>query len=220
MTRTLRIALTAAAATVAAAGPAQAQQPAPAPVTTKYFFQCTGTNKVQNNGPAAKWSTVAPTASYTAGGGCGFFDQPLLVSTVGGGNTLVDAVFEGTHTGPVSAVNVELHDLLLSQHESAITSGVAIEAVLSVDGNEVLNTLDDPAAFSVVPVPSATGLTQAVKFGVSGLKVTDAAEHDYQLTINVHYSDAQAAWVFGATEIPAGIEFNPLKTAKPTLKAT
>lgn len=216
MNSLLRTALAASAAVAACAAPAQAQTPTP--VNTPYFFQCVGQNKVQNNGPAAPWTTTKPTASYTAGAGCGFLDQTLLVSTVGGGNTLVDAVFEGTHTGPVSAINVDLHELLLSHAESGVTGAVHFEAILEIDGVEAVNSSN--VLTGAQPTPSPTGLSQSIRFGMNNLKVTDAEEHTYRLTINKYYSDTASAWVFGASEIASGIEFNPAKVAKPTLKGS
>lgn len=202
----------ASAVTLAAAAPANA-----IPVNTKYFFQCADAVKVRNTMGAAPWSTAAPTTSFQAGGGCGYADTGF--AGVEPGNDTYDAVFEGTHSGDVGSITVELHDLLLSQAESTLLGGVSYTVRLTVDGSTVVDTSDQDPPVESAPTVSSTGLSQSVRFTIQNLPILGDVERNYQLTIGKYYSDTAGAWVFGATEVPAHIEFNPAKAATTKIKA-
>lgn len=207
-------------ASLALAAPAAAQEP----VTPTFdpgsaFFTCAGNqDKVKNGQSNWGFSDKAPATSYTTGSGCGFVDTGL--AGVNPGNNVYDAVAEGTFTGAVKSMNVELHDLVLGQVESNTLGAVSFTLRLEIDGVEVINTSDTDPPAEASPTVSSSGLTQKITFGVdlSKAPITDEGEHTYRLTIGKYYIDTFSGWVAGASEIPSGIAFNPLKVAKPTLK--
>lgn len=210
----------AALATLALAAPAAAQEPIePTYDPGAVFFTCNGTqDKVKNGQSTWGFSTAAPTASFTAGGGCGFVDTGLAGANAG--NNVYDAVAEGQFTGAVKSLNVELHDLVLGLVEANTLGGVSFTAILEVDGVEVLNTTDQDPPLEAVGVVSSTGISQKITFGVdlSRKLIKGEGVHTYRLTIGKYYSDTASGWVGGATEIPSGIQFNPQKIATPTIK--
>lgn len=203
MTFRLRLALGAIAASLVLAPAAQAQ--VPVPVTTKYFFQCAGsqpTTKVQTT--VASWNTTAPTGSYTAGNGCGFVDT-LAASEPASPPS--DAVFEGTHTGPVSSITLDLHELLLSNIDAQL-GGQLVGIGLEIDGNPVATT---DTALTVPLIASSTGASNLMRVTFTNIKVKDAAEHTYRVIVQKY--NTAALWVWGASEIASGVEFNPVKAA-------
>lgn len=204
-------------ALLAVAPGAAAQQPAPVYAKTPVWFTCTAPAKVQNGFGPMGFGTSAPTASFAAGGGCGFLDHSTYYSEPG--QHTVDAVFQGSVRGPVRSLTVELHDLLLTQGDSRVYGDVSLAAVLEVDGETVLDTRSDESVIDVAPVLSATGLSQSVTFTIDLSKrpLTADVPRTYTLTITKWYVNTAALWVAGAVEVPAGIVFNPEAPKGPTV---
>lgn len=214
----IRLALATAAAALTVAAPAAAQTTEPPPVVNaSYFFKCQEPNKVQNS-PLTytpTWTATKPATSFTAGGGCGFADAGAVQGT-SPDNKLYDAAFGGTYDGRIRSLNVELHDLLLSQQGTALLTTHTIEAHVLIDGEAV--TPVDGVQLEMLPTVSSTGLSQSFKFGITFKKDLEPME-GRQITIGIKtfYLDANSAWVFGASEVPAGVELHPAKVAKPTV---
>jgi hypothetical protein len=213
----IRLAVAGMAAALALAAPAAAQEPEPDPlVNQSFYFKCQGPLKVQNQLARIKpvWAEQKPTASFTSGAGCGFLDPAILVGTSAEAAP-ADGVFGGLWDQRVETMNVEVHDLLLSQGQTALLGDYSFKVTLAIDGEEVISD----ELLEVVPTPSATGASQSFKFGISNLRLPKTDDpRQFVIAIRSHYSDSAAAWVFDASEVPAGVEFNPAKVARPTIK--
>jgi hypothetical protein len=205
--RTVALAI---AALVATAVPAVAQTDPTAPTlrTEKVFFHCSGGSnvKLQNaevaQGRIPTWDTKAPTTSFTAGGGCGHYDN-ILSSTAATRPT--DAQWAGSFTGNLDRLTLELHRLLPTQ--GATRPNIVILEVL-VDG-----ALKFTGDVTLTPTTSSSGASQSAFVTLEGIGLAkepgDGAKVR-QVQVNLaSYNETQSAWVFDATEVPAGIVFNP-----------
>lgn len=200
--------------------PAAAQTTDPPPPTS-YFFQCTNPAKVQNLEKAV-WGTTAPTASFQSGAGCGSADPGLLVTQFGVGPVLTNVDFYGTgeHTGPIQAMNVELHSLLLSR--ARVPADIPGVFELIIDDQEVVLAEGTPR---IGFVTSSTGATEKLVFSFARKKKAGEAvaaplaagpgKHTVQVRFSSNTLDYQNAWVWGATEVPARVEIDPAKLSSP-----
>jgi hypothetical protein len=206
------LALAAAALLTAAAPVAASTAPEPPTLRTeKVFFHCSGgaNNKLQNaevaQGRTPGWDTKAPTTSFTAGGGCGHYDN-ILSSTAADRPT--DASWKGTFTGNLDRLTLELHRLLPAQGATLpnrITLDVQVDGVSEFSG---------PVNFT--PTTSSTGASQSAfvtldKIGLAKEPGNGVKQREVRVYV-ASFNETQSAWVFDATEVPAGIEFNPAAT--------
>lgn len=184
-----------------------------------YYFQCQGSQpamKVQNNIRTHSWSPTAPSASYTTGAGCGYLDPGPIIGTRS--DTAYDMSVGGTFAGAVDTINVELHNLLVGQ--ARLSQGTPLKLRMLIDGEERI----DPAApieFEGTTELSESGLSEKVTFSITNLKLPAVAEGDerqFVLDIGSPYLDSSNAFVWGATEIPAHVTFNPVKLASPKVR--
>lgn len=200
-------------AVLAFAAPAAAQTPAPAPVPgPSFFFSCVGDNKLQNGTTTVAWSETKPAASFQSGAGCGIADPGLFTAPVAGQKA--DGIFGGAYDGPeIKTLNVELYSLLVQR--ARVPADLGAETELLVDGEVVAG----PISFRIVP--ETTGGTPDVadryRFSLNGLSIP-AGKHDIQLRVTSEFLDYQHGWVWGASEIPGGVQVNPLKAFAPKLK--
>ena len=189
------------------AAPAQAVAPPP----TKLFFKCVEPSKVQNTAlvtDAVSWEKTAPTASYTEGAGCGYGDVGGLLGT--NYENIYDGVFGGDYAGAITKIDVELHNLVLSQVRQGTSQTLNVR--LTVDGEEWANQ-----DIAVTPTLSDTGASELFKFSLADLDIPAGSEgRRVILTVNTDAFGA-AAWVFGAKEIASNATlFAPDPDATPT----
>lgn len=196
---------------------------APAHADTKYYFACTGGAKVQNDQPET-WTTTAPAASFTTGAGCGSVDPGPMSGTQSGQK--LDFLGGGKHTGPVQAINVELHSLLLTHTRATRTPGMNVQ--LTVDGQELL---DGEAVVRVTPEASSTNLTEAYRLSIARAPEYDdegnelpappliagPGEHTIGLSFSGGFIDYSNIWVWGAAEVPSHVEIDPVALTGPTV---
>lgn len=176
--------------------------------TEQTYFHCVGPVKVQNvpaaQGTLPSWDTNAPTQSVQDGAGCGYYENILS----GGDPAVFTSEWEGTFTGNLNAVTVELHRLLPM---SGATSN-KIVGIVTVDGLEVFN-----GDIDLQPVESETGASNMSKFSLRNLKfMTEDGDGTTERTVRItvdSYNDQQSAWVWDTTEVPSGITFNPTSFA-------
>ena len=174
--------------------------------TEQTYFHCAGPVKVQNvyavQGNLPSWDTTAPAQSAQQGAGCGYYEN------IFSGNPAVTAAWEGTFTGNLNALTVELHRLLPTQ--GATTTDVI--AIVTVDGTEVFN-----GDVTLQPVESDTGASTVSKFSLRNLKyMTEDGDGTTERSIEISidsYNEQQSAWVWDTTEVPSGITFNPTSFA-------
>ena len=204
----------------------------------RVYFHCNGPTKVGNvnlvaAGPVI-WDTTPPAGSVTEGEGCGNLDPGAARGNNQG--TIYDAQFQGTFTGNLEDLTIEVHNLLLNQIDT--DGSYRIRVWLTIDGVEVI---PNTTFVDVAPQASETGASHKFLFSVPNLGcsrevldeegnvvsvVTDGfvtqdgdgtSEHDVLLTLDSWFADRASAWVYDTTEVPSGITFNPdgdLATAK------
>ena len=182
----------------------------------RVYFHC-GATKVANpdmhQGVAPSWNTTAPTQSVQTGAGCGAVDPTGVAGTAT--VSAFDGAWQGTFTGNVKSITVEAHMIYVGAARAAGVFGAQVR--LAIDGAEVI-----PAGATrlvrVTPVKSSTGVSEMIRFTISGLEqFTDIEEADgatqrtFTLTLHSQYVDQNplTAWVFDTTEVPSGLTFNP-----------
>ena len=180
--------------------------------TERTWFHCAGTAKVQNAEYAQRnvpsWTTTAPAQSVQQGAGCGYYEN-AGGGYLGSNETTLDSIWEGSFTGNLDSITMELHNI----HASAAraTGPFKLRANLLVDGVDVLDP--DAPQIEVAPVPSSTKLSEMLRFTVTGIGLR-TEEGDGQQVRRIRLiirslSEEQSAWVWDTTEVPAGLTFNP-----------
>jgi len=171
------------------------------------YFKCLASNKLQNvgrnQGEIPGWSTTAPTAALSGGGGCVQYENLLTHNNTN--QSTDDLVFLGTFTGNLDSLNIELHLAHLSS--SALSEGWFGISNLYVDG-ELLHASD----FFTFPTENTSDVTDKIRFSYTDLNydVEDGdgtIEREVQLTIQ-SANEEQTAWLWDATDAPAGLVFN------------
>lgn len=179
----------------------------------RVFFHCADAVKLQNaafaQGNVPGWNRTAPTQSVQAGAGCGYYEN-AGGAYLGPNRTTLDSEWEGTFTGNVDSITVELHNI----HVSAARAGGPFLArvTLLIDGKEVFNG-PETGDLRITPVPSATRLSEKMTFTLTkiGLLTEDGDGEQvrrFRLVMR-SLSEEQSAWVWDTTEVPAGLTFNP-----------
>lgn len=199
---------------VCASSAAAADEPAaPSLRTERVYLHCAGEVKAQNVpfalGEVPGWDTTAPTGSVQSGAGCGWYEN-AGGAWLGPNRTTLDAEWEGTFTGNVDSITVELHDIHVS---AARATGVFLaRATLFVDGQEHLNT-GEGGDLQLTPVPSETRLSERMTFTLGNLGLDDEQGDGTQVRtfrlVLRSLGEEQSAWVWDTTEVPAGLTFNP-----------
>jgi hypothetical protein len=201
--------ITAMAAAAALAVPAGAQTEfVPELIETPTYLLCEGTTKVAQANYAVDgievttWGTDAPTQSVQAGAGCGSADTSLTGTTTN--NPIYDFPMSGTFTGNLDAITVELHSI----DTTGRLGDINVDLQLSIDGKVVLTD-----ALVTAPVTtSSTGATESITFTITDLDLLEEADlktHRVELTVQTHFLDDANGWVWGTTEVPSGLTFNP-----------
>jgi hypothetical protein len=168
------------------------------------YFHCAGPAKVQNvyaaQGIIPTWDTSEPAGSVQQGEGCGYYENILSGSV----HPSLLAAWEGTFTGNLDALTVELHRLLPA---SGATTTLVVGTV-TIDGIDVF-----AGDITLQPEPSETGASTVSKFSLRRLNyMTEDGDGTIERTVRVtidSYNEQQSAWVWDTTEVPSGITFNP-----------
>jgi hypothetical protein len=192
-----------AATLVLGALPAAAQE-TPTFRTERVYFTCIGDNKLQNvpmlEGQIPSWDTTAP-GSVATGSGCGMYENNQ--NTTG-----LNAEFQGTFTGNLDNLTVELHNIYASPTRP--DHSIRMIATLTIDDEPIADT----AAASFPTVASATGISEKLTYTFTELNYDDEAGDGSQVhTIFIQArssgTETQSLWVWDAAEVPSGITFNP-----------
>lgn len=208
ITRTRAAALLSTAAlglsVVAGPGIAVAEDDGPVFVEQATYFLCDGPTLVTNvneaigSGSTPTWGTEAPTGGNEEA--CG---------TASSNITGDSGVWEGTFTGNLDSMRIELHQLA---PQNALYGDIAINVTLWIDGQVARSALiADPFTSQ-----SASGASYQVDLGVKDLGIVDdeegpgTEEHTIRLEVSPNFTDSGSVvgWVWGAVDIPAGITFN------------
>lgn len=194
---------------VSVAEAAKKKKPATSFRNERTYFECVDDLKLQNI-PAAMgnfptWGTTAPAGSALDGAGCGHYENTAP--------SPLNAVFEGTFSGNLRAMNFELY--AIDVDSARVTSVIPFGFTVSVDGEEVF--VSDHYDIDVEYVNEM--ITSKMVFSLTGLPFatetgTGTTERTIRLELDTH-NDMQTLWVWETSEVPAGITFNPT-----TLEAT
>ena len=188
-----------AAALVLGATPASA-------ASQRVYFECSST--VGNlGGDTASWNTTPPAESFTEGGGCGYVDSSQNGSA--GPVSVEQARFAGTYTGTLGSLNIRLDTIPVGSAQ--VGEKVEFDLTLSVDGRDALG---GARRVSVQPVIASSGRFHSYYLSVVGLPYTTSIEnrqHTVQLTADI-VNQTGVAWIYGAREVPSGLDFNPAGT--------
>lgn len=206
--------------------PVGAAEPDPDEVelrTEEAFLLCTGDTKVQDvedlDGNVATWGPDAPTASVTEGAGCGSTDTPFMQQAEG---NLYDATWRGEYVGALDSLTLHLHNIYVGP--ARLDDSFQLKVRLFVNGKTPFGG-EDGADVTVTPVRSATGASELVEVTFEGIGLTTKADETkkQRIGIVVHggtpqvtgptVTDTMSAWVWGTTEVPAGLTFNPEEPA-------
>lgn len=162
----------------ATAGSAWADYTGPRPKFQRdqVWFHCNGDTKLYNANiliaglsPDAyvPWDRTPPAASVATGAGCGGWDAGWVT------NELYDVVYEGTFTGNLKSMTIELYDFILNQAREGTTQRMRIYG--EIDGEPIFPQ-GDPAsgaytgrAFTVTPARVNSGATDRFQFTVTNL---------------------------------------------------
>lgn len=172
--------------------------------TERAYFKCLEGSKLQNvqvaQGTVPTWNTTPPAGSFTAGNGCGFYEN--AVNAAG-----LNLEFRGTFTGNLDNLTVELHDIYASSERP--NHRVLMRAVLTIDDEPVVET-----ALMLFPTTaSSTGISEKIAFTFTELNFDEELGDGTQVH-NIHLvarggTETQNLFVWDATEVPAGLTFNP-----------
>ncbi len=243
--RTALAIATSALAALALAPPVGAAHQGEHPTTRseRMYFHCAGPTKVENvnlvvSGPTS-WNAEPPTQSLQQGGGCGSVDSGALR----GGNpqTLYDAVFRGTFTGNLRDMTLELHNVLIGRVRSG--GAFTVRVRMLIDEVPVFPETVG-AAVTVTPERSSNGTSEKLVISIPDLgctrEITDAdgnvvevvkgglvaedgdgtTERTIKLAIDSYFAERAGLWAWDATDVPAGITFNPASLAAAQARPT
>lgn len=225
--KTLRraAALLSTAALAAGATPVLAQEvEEPEFVVERNYFECDGPTKVGNANLVLTqalpgWSTTAPTGSVQGGEGCGSAELAALAGT--SQRTIYDASWEGTFTGNIADILMDLHFI---QPATAAYGDIALDLRVTIDGRSY--DLGTQFIDGAPTTQSASGASYSMQFGINDIDIIDdpkgpgTVTHTYTITAEGHFIDTGFAvpFVWGTTEVPAGLTFNGDTTGLPAVR--
>lgn len=175
-------------------------------------------------GANAQFTADEPAGSFQAGDGCGEFENSY--GTGVSQDNIHDMTFEGFVDANIDSLTFELHDLYLG----AGRAGGAVELGLRilVDGTSPfgMEQIESETGSYTVPAmqyievtPEAGDATMVYRFSVTGLGAFEdmvvpgadfgaGEDHFVRFTITTP-GDGLHTLVWGASEVPSGIVFNP-----------
>lgn len=159
----------------------------------------------------ATFDTTPPAGSVTGGNGGGYAAWSTLL--VGGDDALTDARFEGTYTGVLDRLDVDLHMLVDSFSRLGVPQTLDIDvlingaAVFSAGEVEVTGVTEENSSAGSLRLDFAiTGLAEHLaSFGYPN---GPDATHEVTLVVGAFYLDQVTIFAFDTTEVPGGIGFN------------
>lgn len=162
------------------------------------------------------WDTEAPSASVTAGGGGGTLSANTVTIATEGNEAR--AAFEGTFTGAVDVMDVDLHLI-----DARALSSNTWTFTLELDGWEIARV--DQA--ELVPVPQE-GADVAYRLDFAFTNLLEAlrdeqadidGEHTFRITAEPWFIPREyPVFVYDTTEVPGGILFNAEALAPDTFE--
>lgn len=150
------------------------------------------------------WDTDAPDTSFQAGGGCGTSAMPLADPELNG-------TWEGTFTGNLDSIAVEIH--IIDVGISRLGDPYSVVPSLEIDGDPRYLELEEYDLIGLDTERSETNLTVKGLMTITGLGLMEepgdgGTQRTVRLTLTGTELDS-GAFVWGATEVPSGLTFNP-----------
>lgn len=166
-----------------------------------------------------------PTESFTAGAGCGTYEEPVTYAT-GPGNPFYDLTIDGFVTGNIDELTVELHDIYVGSQRNS--GSITLATMVEVDGRSLFGTetvtdisgneTESPRRIDIPidPVPSETGVSEMLRFSIGGLYdlhgidgvVGDGSNAFHTVRVTVSVPVGAHAIVWDAAEVPSGFYVN------------
>ncbi len=165
----------------------------------------------------ATFDTKPPAGSVTGGNGGGY----VATQALGQDPDLVEAEFDGSYTGVIDSLDVDLH--ILAGTENTLQGDTSIRVELHVDGVPVWS--GDLINLKTNPEPASAAGSKRLDFAFTGiaqlLKTYGIANgpdtvHQVKLEVGEHWTDNIVAFAFDTTEVPGGIGFNRVTLAPNT----
>ncbi|MFP5309653.1 MAG: hypothetical protein ACLGIR_08750 [Actinomycetes bacterium] len=152
------------------------------------------------------WVREAPAQSVAAGAGNGYVGQWETSLLEGNPDATNGVRYEGTFDGALESIAVDQY--LFAASASAFAE-YGVIAVLEIDGMEVYRT--DFVEGDLVPSVSGGSAVQIAKMAFTGLLpfTVDGGEHDIAITVTPYFIGDDSVYVWGTTEAPTSITFNP-----------
>jgi hypothetical protein len=194
------------------------------------FFSCDGgetkewTVNALLDGAYPTWTTTAPTTSIANGDGCGNANDNLFSGVRP--ETPFDLTFAGFFRGNLDELTVGIHNIYVGTARRSGT--LTMDVRVTVDGKSLFgDTATTNAAGDVTTEPKpvrieakakptgATGAASLLEFTVTDIGLLDNAastkNHRVVVTLATPFgaNSLQNAWVWGNTEAPSYITFNP-----------
>jgi hypothetical protein len=157
------------------------------------------------------WTDEEPAQSVTEGAGGGYHGN-FAVDIVYPTSPEAGVTFEGTHTGPLDAIGVTLHAFLPQKNVSgAGTHGFTTELIVD---DEPIVFASGPHDVTITPAGDAVfemqlAFTDLLRDIEAYVGTGPDTEHTIRLNVTPYYSTDNAIYVYGTTEVPGGLVFNP-----------
>jgi hypothetical protein len=204
------------------------------------WFSCDGgeyqewTANALLDGMYPTWKPVEPTASVADGEGCANA-SPNAVRGVRP-QTPFDANFVGTFRGNLDEITVSMHNIYVGTARAG--GDITLRMRMTVNGQSLFGTesvtnaagdeFQEPAVREIVVTPQPTGATGAaelLEFTVTDIGLLSEDYSTRRNRIEIVFETAntnstrQNLWVWGNTEAPSSITFNPEEHAAVTTSA-
>jgi hypothetical protein len=137
----------------------------------RVYFHCTGPTKLYNVNRLVltqpyitTWNATPPSQSVQQGAGCGG------VEFGGFSNDVYDVAFQGTFTGNVRDLTIEIHQLLLGNARTAATETLRLNAW--IDDKPLFPPGTQPTngrTVTVTPVRSSSGASEKFVFSITNI---------------------------------------------------
>jgi hypothetical protein len=161
----------------------------------RVYFKCTGQTKLYNINRylvgqlqyKTGWGTAPPSQSLQQGGGCGGVEYG------GYSNDQYDVAFEGTFTGNVRDLTIEVHQVLLGSVRTATTETLRLN--MWIDEKPLFPIGPAPTdpkgrTVTVSPVPSANGTSEKFVFSITNIGYANEVKDDQGNVVGVERGGA------------------------------
>jgi hypothetical protein len=151
------------------------------------------------------WNTTKPMTSVTGGAGGGYITNSIPHQLVTPQDPRASAVFQGTYTGVLDTIAVDLYALAAPVFTRDLNIALTVDNQPVFASNQIVNMV-------------ASGQAQKLSFAfvnlysaLQALEVANAADtnHTIRLAVNGRYAvNDPVVFVYDTSEVPSGLSFN------------